>query len=153
MKKRRYRQKLLAIGMGLVIAAAFSACSADDRPDLKFAPVSQLREDLRISAPIVRESYQLALANPEVLSNIPCYCGCVAIHQNVKECFVREVRADGTIIWDEMGIGCKICQDIVQDTRKLTRQGKTLAEIRAAIDQSYSRFGPPTNTPPVAPEG
>lgn len=29
------------------------------------------------------------------------------------------------------------------------RQGKSLAEIRTYIDQSYSRYGPPTNTAPV----
>lgn len=25
--------------------------------------------------------------------------------QSVKDCFVQEVRADGTVIWDEMGFG------------------------------------------------
>lgn len=142
--------KILAIIVAPLVALILSACLGD-QADLKLAPIAQLREDLRQQPDIVRESYQLALANPEVFSKIPCYCGCGAIHKNVKECFVKEVRPDGTVVWDEMGIGCRICQDIVQDVRRLTRARKSLAEIRAYIDQSYSRFGLPTDTEAIAP--
>jgi hypothetical protein len=41
--------------------------------------------------------------------------------------------------------------DIVRDTMRLTREGKPLVEIREHIDQTYSRFGPPTDTEPVSP--
>ncbi|MCL4294573.1 MAG: hypothetical protein KJ077_02550 [Anaerolineae bacterium] len=34
---------------------------------------------------------------------------------------------------------------------RLTQEGKSLAETRSYIDDYYSRFGPPTETEPVAP--
>jgi len=39
--------------------------------------------------------------------------------------------------------------DITRDVMRLTREGKSKAEIRAYIDRTYSRFGPPTDTQPV----
>lgn len=41
--------------------------------------------------------------------------------------------------------------DIVRDTMSMLREGKSLTEIRASIDATYSKFGPPTNTEPIAP--
>src|SRR6266540_3078573 len=143
-------RKLLIIGPVVLIALALAACGGP-QPDLALAPVAQLREDIQTQYDHIRVPYQLALANPQILSQIPCYCGCRAIHKNVKDCFVREVKPNGTVVWDNMGLGCKICHDIVQDTRQLVRQNKPLAEIRAAIDQQYSRFGPSTDTPPLEP--
>jgi hypothetical protein len=143
-------QRLAGVGVVVLLLLALSACGSPS-PDLALAPIEQLRPDLQQQYEHIRVPYQLALANPNLLSQIPCYCGCRAVHKNVKDCFVREVKADGTVVWDDMGIACKICQDIVQDTRQMVRQNKPLAEIRAAIDQKYSRFGPGTDTPPVKP--
>ena len=39
--------------------------------------------------------------------------------------------------------------DIVRDTMRLTREGKSLAETRAYINGYYSQFGEPTDTEPV----
>ena len=41
-------------------------------------------------------------------------------------------------------LGCSICVDITQDTMRLLRQGKTVSEIKALIDQTYSQYGPRT---------
>lgn len=71
---------------------------------LKLAPSSRLPKEIAVGSVMVREAYQFALANPEVLEVIPCYCGCGADHGSVKDCFVREVRPDGTAVFDEMGL-------------------------------------------------
>ena len=61
---------------------------------------------IREAPPTVREAYDYALAEPEKLSQIPCFCGCEDVgHRNVRDCFVREVRTDGTVVWDPMGAG------------------------------------------------
>jgi len=39
--------------------------------------------------------------------------------------------------------------DITRDVMRLRREGKDAKQIRAAIDAEYSRYGPPTATPPV----
>jgi uncharacterized protein with PCYCGC motif len=136
--------------LGLLVALALNSCGSP-RAYLTLAPLEQLRDDIRNEYDFIREPYQLALANPAVFSQIPCYCGCRAVHKNVKDCFVREVKPDGTVVWDDMGLVCKICQDIVVDTRQMVRQSKSLIEIRAAIDKKYSHFGPSTDTSPLRP--
>lgn len=94
----------------------------------------------------VLESYRFAAANPDVLSRIPCYCGCGPMgHTSNYDCFWQ---ADGTA--DLHATGCGICVDIAQDVYQALGQGRSLAEIRAQIDSDYSRFGPSTDTPPVA---
>jgi hypothetical protein len=101
---------VLLIIAGLLIALTLSACGNGGSGNLKLAPISQLREDIRQQPPVVREAYQFALANPDILSKIPCYCGCRTghggdTHKSIKDCFVREVKQDGTVVWDDMGLG------------------------------------------------
>lgn len=90
-----------------ILASWTSACNADSsQTDLKLAPLSALPQKFQDAPAQVREAYQFALANQDTLKYIPCYCGCGREgHTSVKDCFVQEVRADGTVIWDEMGFG------------------------------------------------
>jgi len=38
-----------------------------------------------------REGYQIAREIPEVLAQLPCFCGCEAVgHENLLDCFVDE---------------------------------------------------------------
>jgi len=48
----------------------------------------------------------------------------------------------GTITYDTHALGCSICVDITLDTMRLLRQGKTVAEIKTFVDQTYSQYGP-----------
>jgi hypothetical protein len=91
----------------------------------------------------VREAYQFAVANPAALKNVPCYCGCGAVgHTSNYSCYVKEIKPSGEIVFDNHALGCGICVDIAQDVLKYTRQGKSPQEIRTAIDQTFSQFGP-----------
>ncbi|PYN75956.1 MAG: hypothetical protein DMD96_26490 [Candidatus Rokuibacteriota bacterium] len=40
-----------------------------------------------------------------------------------------------------------MCLDITRDVMQMKSEGKSLAAIRAAIDEKYLRFGPATSTP------
>ncbi len=104
------RLTFAALVTGLLIALT-SACGANSAgKELKLAPVSALPPQMQRAPLTVREAYQFALANPKVLEKIPCYCGCgaghsgEAPHKSVKDCFVSEVKPDGTVIWDEIGL-------------------------------------------------
>lgn len=89
---------LLLVGSGCVASPAAAPAKPAPGPVL---PAFLLKAPLN-----VRETYQLALANPDTLNWIPCYCGCGSEgHKNVRDCFVEEVRPDGTVVWDEMGYG------------------------------------------------
>jgi len=40
-----------------------------------------------------------------------------------------------------------VCLDITRDVMRMKAEGKSLAAMRAAIDEKYLRFGPATPTP------
>lgn len=58
------------------------------------------------SAPEVQEAYRYAVAHPQVLQYFPCYCGCVNDgHTSNKDCYIKEARADGSVVLDPMSFG------------------------------------------------
>jgi hypothetical protein len=96
------------------------------------------------SAPVsVQEAYQFNVANPEIMKDIPCYCGCGSIgHASNYACYVSHVDDNGTIMFDNHALGCSICVDITQDVMRMLREGKSPQEARAYIDATYSKYGP-----------
>ena len=96
------------------------------------------------SAPqVVREAYTFAVAHPEVLTQLPCYCGCGAIgHTSNYACYVSGSDADGAIAYDLHATGCSICVDITRDAMRMLDAGDGLPQIRAEIDRTYAAFGP-----------
>jgi hypothetical protein len=106
-------------------------------------PSSELPAEVRGAPSAVREAYQFAGANPEVLREIPCYCGCGAMgHTSNLACYVSEISAAGEIRYDSHALGCSICVDITQDAMRMLRRGSSVSEIRAYVDGTYSAFGP-----------
>jgi len=96
------------------------------------------------SAPVtVQQAYQFAAANPDVINQIPCYCGCGSMgHTSNYSCYVSSDGTDGSITYDNHALGCSICVDITQDTMRLLKDGKTVPEIKAYVDQTYAKYGP-----------
>ena len=85
----------------LAVRCAPSASTASGEARFASAPLI-----LREAPATVHEAYGYALEYPEVLSQVACYCGCESAgHRNVRDCFVKEVRADGSVEWDLMGAG------------------------------------------------
>ena len=141
---RPYR--LLPIAL-LLIALLLTSCGGEEAP-FTLAPISEMPEYAQSASQTVLESYQFAIANPEMLTHQPCYCGCGSmVHTSNLSCFMSGVEEDGTIIFDSHAAGCGICIDIAQDVMRLTKEGKTQLEIRRYVDATYSPFGPSTDTP------
>lgn len=78
-----------------------------------------------------RAAYQTAKDIPEVLEQLPCFCGCMSSfgHKNNLFCFK-----------DQHGSGCNLCQDIALDARKMHDQGMSIAQIQENIKNKYSRY-------------
>ena len=78
-----------------------------------------------------RAAYQTAKDIPEVLEQLPCFCGCMMNmgHKNNLFCFM-----------DQHGSVCDICEDIALDARKMHDQGLPIAQIRENIRDKYARF-------------
>src|SRR5512140_1490683 len=141
--------KLRWLALALVIFPILSALAGCSSPgtmstvDLKMAPMAEMPASVQSAPVTVREAYQFAVANPEALKNVPCFCGCGAVgHTSNYSCYVKESKPSGEVVFDSHALGCGICVDIAQNVMSLTRQGKSLQEIRAAVDQKFSQFGP-----------
>ena len=107
------------------------------------APMAGMPGEVR-SAPItVQQAYQFAVANPDTLEQIPCYCGCGAIgHSSNYDCYVQNTDTTNGVTFDEHALGCSICVDITQDTMRLMQQGQSTPAIKTYINQTYSQYGP-----------
>jgi len=133
----------------IIIGGMTTGCNGSVAPeaerDLALAPLVQMPDYVQSAPAAVQQAYQFAVANPDVLQHIPCYCGCAAIgHASSYDCYVADVNADGSVQFDPHALGCSICVDITQDTMRLLKPGKDVQEIRTFIDTTYSRFGPST---------
>jgi len=132
-----------------VLLIALNGCSQvgnSGKPgELAMAAMDSMPAEVNDAPSVVRQAYQFAVANPDTLKHIPCYCGCDDIgHKSNYDCYVSNVDAAGKVTIDAHALGCSICVDITQDTMRMLREGKAIPEIQAAIDQTYSQYGPPT---------
>jgi hypothetical protein len=78
-----------------------------------------------------REAYQAAKEVPEVLAQLPCYCGCMSNfgHKNNLDCF-----------HDEHGVECTTCQGIAIDARDMFKNGIKIERIRQVIKDRYGKY-------------
>ncbi|MFH1671645.1 MAG: PCYCGC motif-containing (lipo)protein [Candidatus Portnoybacteria bacterium] len=96
----------------------------------------------------VQAAYRYALDNPELLDYIPCYCDCSSLgHEDVGDCFIKGLKDNGEVVFDEHGSNCGICYSTVLESKELLKQGKSVKEIREYIDNKYSEYGQGTDTP------
>ena len=148
MKVIQFNKVIRILGLLIValpLATGLAGCSAQgsSTAGLKMAPMEQMSMEVKNAPVTVREAYQFAVANPDALKNVPCYCGCGAVgHTSNYSCFVKDQKASGEVVFDPHALGCGICVDIARDVMKYTQQGKGPQEIRAAIDQTFAQFGP-----------
>ncbi|MFH1185401.1 MAG: PCYCGC motif-containing (lipo)protein [Chloroflexota bacterium] len=131
------------LALAALLAAALPACStAPDAAGLHMLPMDELPGEVRSAPNSVRTAYQFAAANPDVMENLPCYCGCGSIgHDSNYDCYVADVDANGAIRFDGHALGCSICVDITLDAMRLIKEGKSVPEIRAYVDATYSKYG------------
>jgi hypothetical protein len=132
--------------LATLLVVVFAGCSpaSPSGAKVKLAPVAQLPPPVQKAPTRVREAYQFAVVNPDLLKQIPCYCGCGAIgHTSNYACYVNAARPDNSVTFDEHALGCSLCVDITQDAMRLSGEGKSAQAIRAEIVATYSKFGPP----------
>ena len=141
----------------LTLSTVISGCSAGDSSEgghnHPMAGLAAMPADVQTAPVAVQQAYQFAVANPDVVTQIPCYCGCGAIgHTSNYACYVSGVDASGAITYDTHALGCSICVDISLDAMRLVDEGKSVPEIRTYVDTVYARYGP-SNMPPVGSGG
>ena len=93
------------------------------------------------------EAYAYAIARPDVIDWMPCYCGCVAMdHRNNADCYLKPREEGDPMVFDEHASYCGICVDITLTARSMLAEGKSLLQIRIAVDGEYGTTAPGTDT-------
>ncbi|MEK4029052.1 MULTISPECIES: PCYCGC motif-containing (lipo)protein [Bacillaceae] len=93
--------------------------------------------------------YLAAAQHPDVLASMPCYCGCgdSAGHKSNLNCFVADI-SENKVVWDDHGTRCGVCLEIAAESILMSKEGKSLQEIRQYIDEKYKEgYAKPTPTP------
>jgi hypothetical protein len=119
--------------------------TAPPLPNVGFAPVRPMD--------IVRATYDFAAQHPEILSYVPCYCGCGSQgHKHNESCFVARRDARGNVLeWDTHGFGCTICVDVAREAMQMYSSGADVHSIRAAIERKWTPTSGAGKTPTPLP--
>jgi hypothetical protein len=99
---------------------------------------------------VVRAAYVFAAEHPEILSYVPCFCGCErGGHKGNDDCFVAARDANGDVTeWEPHGLDCAVCIDVATQARQMFTSGASVRDIRSAVEKKWSGFhGGHTPTP------
>lgn len=101
---------------------------------------------------VIRATYKFAAEHPEVLSYMPCFCGCQDFgHGSNEDCFVKARARNGDVTaWEEHGIVCAMCLAVAEQSMHMAAAGASLKDIRAEVEQKYGHITG-TRTPTPAP--
>jgi hypothetical protein len=138
------RKLIFLLIVTALASTAISACSTSKSSEvhLIMMRLDQMPAEVQSAPMTVQTAYQFAAANPDIMKDIPCYCGCSDIgHTSNYDCYVSDVNASGNITFDNHALGCSICVDITQDVMRMLRDGKSPQDARVYIDATYSRYG------------
>src|SRR5258705_3221521 len=105
-------------------------------------------------AAVVTAAYKFAAEHPEVLSYVPCFCGCEHMgHRGNEDCFVKSRARNGDVVeWEEHGLECAVCIDVATRSRQMYASGASVRDIRTAIEKEFVSTSPmmtPTPKPPA----
>lgn len=93
-------------------------------------------------------AYAYALARPDVLQWLPCYCGCGGMgHRSNLDCFFQRREEEGTYTYEEHGSFCNVCVETANLAARLISAGTPIGEIRAIVDRDFGGLAPGTDTP------
>jgi hypothetical protein len=131
-------------------AAALGPHPQENLPPLPFQAYAPPRP-----AEVVSAAYRFAAEHPEILSYVPCFCGCErAGHRGNEDCFVKTRNEKGDVTeWDPHGLDCAVCLDVAKESMQMHRSGASVREIRSAIEKKWSSptsGHTPTPPPPAA---
>ncbi|GAB4276132.1 MAG: hypothetical protein Kow0092_31850 [Deferrisomatales bacterium] len=98
----------LRCGLLIVMLGALALAGTLDAagPELPMAPVSELPRAIRDAPKEVRDAYRFAVANRDLLRQIPCYCSCETWrHTSNYDCYVEDDSPGKPITFSYHGLG------------------------------------------------
>ena len=140
-KSQINKQIMLIIAVGMLSAGIFVGFG-NSKTD---AAGDELASSLDLpgyaySSPITLKAYEYTALNPQIIDQVPCYCGCGGLgHESLLNCFMTD---DGE--YDNHGSQCDICVGEVIKIKKMYEDGLSIDVIRANIDKDYRKYAEPT---------
>jgi hypothetical protein len=99
------------------------------------------------SHPVIEEAYAYALARPDALDWLPCYCGCVAMdHRSNLDCFFKPTMDGLEPVFEEHASYCDICVETALMAKQMLGEGHSLREVRDRVDAMFGGRAPGTDT-------
>lgn len=119
--------------IGLILIAELFFCSANAEQ------IKNVIAPEKFSGPVA-EGYRAAQKVPDLCAKLFCYCGCDKTdeHTSLLDCFTSM-----------HGVDCPICQEEAVIACKMKEQGKSLSQIRTAVDERFSVLYPWDEASPV----
>jgi hypothetical protein len=97
---------LAAGGLALVGCSASVGQNPGDDALLAWPGEDRWPEIFHKTSARIQETYRFAVANQDLLQWMPCFCGCGEFgHASNADCYVQEVRGDGSVLLDSMSFG------------------------------------------------
>jgi hypothetical protein len=121
------RRRFLVVGVGAAGLVAVAACSSGSKRDTRagstpedlsarfarYQVADEPNGDLsKVVWPAfvteagaeVKGLYEFQVVNGHVMRYMPCFCGCGqdAGHRNNRDCYIKQVNADGSVVFDNM---------------------------------------------------
>ncbi len=92
------------------------------------------------SPEVITAAYMFAAEHPEVLTYVPCFCGCERSgHRGNEDCFVKSRAANGDVSqWEPHGMECNVCVDVATQAKQMYSSGASVRDIRAAVEQKWA---------------
>ncbi len=85
---------LIVVGGYLLLAGRGSTAVRE----ISLAQLAAMPDFVQRAPPNVQEAYRFAVANPEMLEQMPCYCGCGGVgHDDNIDCYVKSFNPDGSV--------------------------------------------------------
>jgi hypothetical protein len=97
-------------------------------------------------------AYAFALARPDVLQWLPCYCGCAGIpHKSNLDCYFVRREVKSTFVYEEHASFCDICVQTANMASEMLAKGSTMTQIRSAVDSTFGGGAAPGTDTPLPP--
>ena len=109
-------------------------------PQKDFPPLELPAYPLGRSPEVITAAYRFAAEHPEVLTYVPCFCGCERSgHRGNEDCFVKSRAANGDVSqWEPHGMECNVCVDVATQAKQMYSSGASVRDIRAAVEQKWA---------------
>ena len=109
-------------------------------PQKDLPPLQMPGYALGRSPEVITAAYRFAAEHPEILTYIPCFCGCERMgHHGNEDCFVKARAANGDVVqWEDHGMECNVCLDVATQAMQMHASGASVRDIRAAVEAKWT---------------